>query len=333
MLGLSSGIIWGGVPLLISQPPQDDLVGHWDFTDVTQLVGSLSGTFSGAYLDGADPIGRCKNKAPSVITPDGDERLGQWVRAETNDKRPLFFTGGANGNSYAKFDNSSHTQGLVARSTDANNWGGSGTNILGTAELRAENISIFIVGEPLDDDSDGADEVGFSYFGYYDRPSGTPANESVSFNIERQDDEDIDAVWHLGFSGAAVSPNSLNSTNATRHWSSGSTSIINIQTAIAAGESHIYTNNSSDTGQTIYNPTSGPAAQNAWANMDPVNWDDSLTCSVGIGGKVNADGEIQSNSFEGKIYEVLIYKSALSEVDRLALTDYFAYKYNITLIQ
>ena len=331
MNGLPIGLAWQGGPtpgLENHEPPQDNLVGHWDFTDYTQLIGSLSGSWSGSYLAGTDPIGRCKNKAPSGTT---NSKLGQWVRAETDDKRPLWFTGGANGNAYAKFDNSSHTQSLVCRSTDYTNWGAMGVDLLSATKLRAENISIFIVGEPLDDDTDGTPENAFSYWGYYDRYNGTPADEIVRFNLERDDDDDIHAVWNI--EAGVVTPNTVDSVNVTRHWNSGGPSIINIQTHQTVGGSHIYTNNSADTGQSIYSVGSGPVAQNPWADLDPVDYDDSLTCSIGIGGRVNASGQILSDSFEGKIYEVLVYSSRLSEEDRLALTYYLANKYAIELIE
>ena len=151
-LGLTGGLAWSGNIISLSEPPQDNLVGHWDFTDYTQLSGALTGSF-GSYLSGTDPIGRCKNKAPNVdgsATP----KLGQWVKAIDNSKRPIFKTGGANGNTYAEFDNSSTTQALACRSTNTT-WGAHGTDNLSSTRLTAENLSIFIVGEPLDDDTDG----------------------------------------------------------------------------------------------------------------------------------------------------------------------------------
>lgn len=330
------GSAWDSGVRSLTEPPQNNLVGHWDFTDVTQLVGSLSGTFSGSLLSGTDPIGRCKNKAPNV-DGEGTHKLGQWVRAIDNNHRPLYFTGGANGNSYAKFDNSSHDQGLVCRSTDATNWGAVGTNKLSSTRLRAEKISIFIVGEPLDDDTDGAIENVFSYFGYYDNPSGWDDSASVKFAFEREDDEDVIARFILG--DGVVSPNTVSSTNVANHWNSGGVSIINLQTSTGIGGSHIYTNNLPDIGQSIFHPAStGGFAQNAWADLDPVDYDDSKTASIGIGVQVDEDGEhANSASFEGKIYEILVYSASadfitpLSESDRTALTHYLGYKYNVTI--
>ena len=329
MLGLSTGIIWDSSIKLLSEPPQDNLVGHWDFTDVTQLKGSLSGSFSGSALSGGDKIGRCKNKAPN-IDGSGTHHLGQWVRAVSNDTRPTWLTGGANSKAYASFDNSSYTQALVCRSTDGTNWCGNGTDILSqTTRLKAEDLSIFIVGEPLDDDTDGSPEDVFSYFAYYDRPSGFNDSEYIAFTFERDDDDDMHAKWVLGSHGV-VSPNSVDATNVINHWNSGGASIINLQTSLDVGKSYIYTNNVPDVGQTIFHPAStGGFAQNNWADFDPVNYDDSLTVSIGIGGTVNSSGALASDSFEGKIYEILVYKEALSESDRSALTHYLGYKYNI----
>ena len=324
MLGLFNGLMWENSAVSLEEPPQTNLVGHWDFTDYTKLIGSLSGDFTGSYLSGTDPIGRCKNK---VIN---EYRLGSWVRAISNDTRPLFFTGGANGNSYAKFDNSSYTQALVCRSTDATNWGAVGTDKLSTTRLKAEDLSIFIVGEPLDDDTDGTIEHAFSYWGYYDNPSGFSSGAVVGFDLSRDDDDDIHASFTVG--GGAVSPNTVNATLTNNHWNSGGVSIINLQTSTSIGESYIYTNNIHDVGQNIYHPAStGGFAQNAWADFDPVDYDDSLTASIGIGGSVASAGGIGSDSFEGKIYEILVYKEALGEIDRSLLTYYLGNKYNVNV--
>ena len=334
MLGLSTGLVWDSGIKSLEEPPQTNLVGHWDFTDVTQLSGDLTGDF-GTYISGTDPIGRCKNKAP-LVGGLGDHRLGQWVRAISSSTRPTWVTGGANGNAYANFDNSSNTQALVCRSTDAANWGAVGTNQLSTTRLRADNISIFIVGEPLDDDTDGTVENAFSYFGYYDNPSGWNDSAWVHFTFERDDDDDMHAKWSLG-SGAVVNPNTVDATNVNNHWNSGGVSVINVQTSTDVGGSYVYTNNLPDAGQSVFHPGSGVFAQTTWADLDPVDYDDSLMASIGIGGSVDASGAINSNSFEGKIYEILVYSASinftppLSESDRAALTYYLGYKYNATI--
>ena len=319
MLGLSTGLIWDNFWHTLEEPPQDNLVGHWDFSQFIELSGDLTGDF-GSYLSGGDKIGRVRNIAPA-----SSEKLGAWARATSNNNRPTWITGGANGQAYARFDNSSYTEALVTRSTDAANWGGNGTDKLSEVRLRAENLSIFIVGEPLDDDTDGSPEQAFSYFAYYDNPSGFNSNASVSFNVEREDDEDIRCYFVLG--SGVVSPNYVTATQAVNHWNSGGVSIVNLQTSTSVGGSYVYTNNNPDIGQTVYHVGSLAAAQNACADFDPVSYDDSLTASIGIGGKVNSSGEITSDSFEGKIYEILVYKEALSEEDRAALTYYLGYKY------
>jgi hypothetical protein len=103
--------------------------------------------------------------------------------------------------------------------------------------------------------------------------------------------------------------------------------------------SYIYTNNLPDVAQTIFYPAStGGFAQHAWADLDPVDYDDSKTASIGIGVKVDEDGEYANTAtFEGKIYEILVYSAStlftppLSESDRAALTYYLGYKYNATI--
>tara|TARA_R100000700_G_scaffold24183_1_gene31071 strand:+ start:1635 stop:2612 length:978 start_codon:yes stop_codon:yes gene_type:complete len=322
-LGLVGGLAWGGDSVSFGEPPQDNLVGHWDFSDVTQMYEERTSYTTQVSSDG-DPIGRCKNKAPATAL-----MLGSFVRAVGDSNRPLFYTGGANGNTYAKFDNSSNTQGLVCRSTGSS-YGALATDQLSGTVLKAEDLSIFIVGEPLDDDNDGTLENVFSYFGYYNDPSGFSDSDTVAFTFQREDDEDMRAVWNIG--GGAVSPNNVTAAEADNHWNSGDVSVINVQTSIDVGGSYVYTNNLPDVGQSVFHPGSGVFAQNNWCDFAPTSYDDSLTASIGVGGRVSASGTIDSNSFEGKIYEILVYKEALGAIDRVLLTYYLGYKYgaNIT---
>jgi hypothetical protein len=221
----------------------------------------------------------------------------------------------------------------VCRSTDTS-WGANDTDILSVTRLKAEDLSIFIVGEPLDDDTDGTIENVFSYYAYYDGDAGEESfdsNATIEFSFERDDDDDIHASWELG-GGAPVSPNTVNAVTADVHWSSSKASIVNIQTSTDIGESHIYTNNIPDVSQSIYHPGSGVFAQNNWADFDPVDYDDSLTASIGIGVRVSSTGEhLNVASFEGKIYEILVYKEALDEINRSLLTYYLGYKYSINI--
>jgi len=334
MLGLFNGTMWENNVVSLGEPPGywDTLVGWWDFTVTANNLYEEpdSGTsYITTITSDGDPIGRCKNKARKFQS----RELGKFIRATSDNNRPTFKTGGANGHSYAEFDNSSYVQALVCRSTDTG-WGAISTDKLSATRLKAEDLSIFIVGEPLDDDTDGDEEHIFSYFGYY-AGEGYPEFDSddyIRFTYKRDDDDDHHASWTLGDSDAAVSPNTINATEPQWHFNSGSASIINIQTAPIAGGANIYTNNLPDIDQTIFHPDSPSiSAQHNWCDFDPVDYDDSLTASIGIGGLVSSTGVINTNSFEGKIYEILVYKEALSEIDRSLLTYYLGYKYDINI--
>ena len=56
-----------------------------------------------------------------------------------------------------------------------------------------------------------------------------------------------------------------------------------------------------------------------------------LTASIGIGGQTNASGILGNQSFDGKIYEILVYDSLMNESDRAGLNYYLSNKYDITI--
>ena len=342
MLGLSTGLVWESANIINSPSEVEGLIGWWDFTDINQLYVDID-SYDNQVSSNNDKIGRCKNKAWPLITgtnlPISNKRLGTFARAIADANRPTYKTGGQNGYSYALLDNSSNIEGLVTRSTSTD-WGAIASDRLSISVLQNFKLTLFIIGEPTDDDSDGVEEIAFSYFGYRGRDTSYADEEqSTIFTFNRQDDEDQIARWILNSDGGTDPPvptNTINATQPASHWNSGETTILNMNTSTTAAGSYIYTNNVADTGQTIYWPGSGPAAQEGVADMDPSGYTSGatgFTTSVGVGGQTNANG-VLSNSFEGKIYEILIYDHDLgvvSESDRVALNYYFSNKYNITI--
>ena len=342
-LGLPSGLAWESKNLIDPtsfdpDPTQSEgkiLVAWYDFTDITQLYqekNSISGT---QVASDGDAIGSCVNKCmPLSGHPDP---IGFFISAITDGKRPIFKTGGAGGNSYAEFT-AGENMGLVGRSKGtSNNFGGVTTDILSiNTKLDNSNLTIFIIGEPFDNDTDGADEIGFSYFGYNEE-FDPPEDATVSFTMERQDDDDIDAVWNLG--EGPVSPNTINSTNPEIHWSSGKASVITVATDKFASSSNTFTNQiEANSAQTVFNSRDDNGIpevlhQDGIASFDHTSAgtnNSSLISSIAVGGRVLSDGTIHDSSFEGKIYEVCVFRQTLEESDRSALIAYFMGKYNLT---
>lgn len=327
MLGLFTGIQYEDANIINSPEDVSGLIGWWDFTDNTQLYQDIDSYDNQVVLQN-QKIGRCKNKAF-----DGLLDLGRFARAEADANRPTYKQNGQNGHSYAVFDSSSNIEGLVTRSTSTD-WGAFSDNRLSITYLSNYSMQIFVVGEPEDNDSDGTDETVFSYLGYRGVDTSiTDEEQSTTFTLERQDDEDVIATWALS-GDPPVSPNTINGTQPSSHWETGEVSIINISTSTAVGGSYIYNNNTPDVGQTIYWAGSGDFAQEGIADMNPSGYTsgvNGLTTSVGIGAQTSSSGVLASGSFDGKIYEILVYDSDMSESDRAGLTYYLSNKYDITI--
>lgn len=334
MLGLGSGLVWDSSSGTIVLPEDIEglgLIAWYDFTDSSTLYQDVN-SYDTAVSSNNDKIGRCKNKAyHNFDLP--QYRLGRFIRALTDAKRPTYKTNGQNGLSYAFFDNSSNDEALITTSS-AVSMGAHSTDILSLNNLRADKITMFIVGKPSDDDSDGTSECFLSYYGYNKFPTATfdSSNRLTKFKFTRDDDEDIHAIWNLNDSSAPISPNSVDATQVASHWTSSNVDIINLATSALSGSSFIYNNNYPDVGQNVYGPVFEDASfqQNPIVHFDPDNYDDSEVVSFCVGGEATG-GVISSNTFEGSIYEVLVWNDTLSNSNRSAINHYLANKYDITI--
>ena len=302
-------------------------LGHWDFTDISTLYKDIN-SYNNEVTANNDLIGRVKNKA-YINNPD-TIRIGTFMRAEIGADRPTFKTGGANGHSYAEFDSSSSTN-LMCNSTSSD-YGAHSDDLLSTYTMVNWALSIWVIGEPADNDSDGTEEIVFAYSGYRGEGSaiGTPEDQSTIFTLIREDNDDIAARWNL--SGVVPVPlNQVTATQVPSHWTTGGPSIINVATSLTASESYIYNNGNPDIGQTIFGPTSGVFAQEGYSAMS-YDWDDTKKSTFAIGHDLAATGDLTTGSdgFDGKIYEILVYDlNVPNESQRTAMESYFTSKYGI----
>tara|TARA_R100000458_G_C8270471_1_gene245250 strand:- start:825 stop:1934 length:1110 start_codon:yes stop_codon:yes gene_type:complete len=149
-LGLPIGLIWDNVPSPAIQPCNDplnieDCILWYDFTDGSTIHNTLSPFVSDQALDG-ERIARVDNKAQ------GPDRLGTFLAhrwqtypwstalSSSQNKVPLFETGGVNGLSYLHFDGAQANEPVGMTSNDYHNessgsnaeWhGGYGSNATG----------------------------------------------------------------------------------------------------------------------------------------------------------------------------------------------------------
>ena len=261
------------------------------------------------------------------------------MRAELTAERPTFKTGGANGHSYAEFDSSNGTN-LFCNSFSST-YGAHSDAVLSTQIMVNWGLSIWVIGEPADNDTDGDEEVVLSYSGYRGvTTSLADEDQSTLFTLEREDDKDIIARWIIAppTGSVPVTPNLITATQPFSHWgySTGNPAIINIRTNLQFAScdecaSYIYKNNTPDVGQFIYGPLSGLFAQEGYSQMDN-QWDDTKLAAWAIGHKLTSAGAlIGSDGFDGKIYEILVYNlNVPNESQRAAMVSYFMSKYDFT---
>ena len=85
-----------------------DLIGWWDFTDVSTMFQERDGTFVTPADSDSDPIGSIKNKAKPIKGSAHEPlfRLGSYLYASSDAERPILGTHPSMGYTYGQFDGS-----------------------------------------------------------------------------------------------------------------------------------------------------------------------------------------------------------------------------------
>jgi hypothetical protein len=295
------------------------MVGHWDFTKKipsSNLTQNVDGT-SPVNADG-QKIGYAKNFATGETST--GYKLGDFVRASANDAtRPTFKTGGQNNHSYADYG-SGDTIGLRAgyfTSGDSDDDGGVATNKFSDLTMSSQNYTAFYVvdnqaatgtaakildlkghGQANTDLGNfaigrGTDGTGDPYFNQIFRDDGIGSYPNNSVNLNDQ----TSAPWSDGFRIVAVIGDS--GPGATRMFIDG-TEVFNITQPSDFDITFSKTSNSG---------TGAPR--------------------VGLGCTVNDPGGIVDFGWEGKLYEVMVYKGTLSAADFNNVQTFLENKYNV----
>jgi len=317
MLGLSSGLYYpsGVGDLTISAVNEiSDLVGHWDFSNSA----TLSKTFNwglGGLTNAGQPqvavvadelIGTVANGAWYLYNQDNTD-LGRSMLYFNTGNQPTYKTGGANGNSYAKFGTDDK---LAAGSAS---WQGATTGSdLTTVELNFDAMTIFTVTKPGTTEgtrtllyyqgSDVSPQIGTSEF----RMQYVMNGSNHRFKAVMSDNTLTDGDWTI--LGANQTESDINQVCLHTAWikPSGQASKIRFNGA---------------------NSVSG--SDNQQTSTNDSNYND-LT-SIGIGaqfaGNFFASG---SNYWDGDIYEIVYYNKTLSEPEMLAVENHLMSKYGIS---
>jgi len=335
-LGLSSGLVWDScavtVPPIIDPLDINFMLLWWDFTDSTQLFQEVD-SFTTAADANNDLIGRVKNKAITAQTnlgvPDVS-RIGTFGRADADNHRPSFKTGGANGYSYAQFDSTGVPSAIVTKQGSGFGSHDDGDNLMGSSELNpiisTGALTILTVAEADNDDNDGAEESIYDI--KFIQATGSNAGNDRSYHQKREDETNPG-----GGQASRISYSNL--------------------TEAGAQASGIPPSN---TGQ--MNPEklevrftsiglSGPGTAQAQRGLNTFNIANFNGYEAGIDGAFQAltmrasggDSNVTLGSrlntsldgFDGKIYEFIMFNSTLDVDTMNGLAWYYAQKYGIDI--
>ena len=304
-LGLPMGLIWGGIvhPPLISPDDINNLIAWYDFSDTSTLYQTRASYDTAVSADGQS-IGRARNK--SIVTSPATSDIGYFIFASADTYRPTYKTGGAGGNSYALFEDGD--QVLYAQSTSAST-GALANNQLSTSEIDMQNLTIIIIAEATTH-LISAEESLFGMVGH------EPGDESTFRRIELRKDAGVESL-NLKFEYEG---------ETTQNIFNGSENDCDTDPHI-----NVFIGGPSDLGDVFFDGDDGntPNTLDNDALMDFAPTGGGSTSAISVGVEPNTDGSIPtSGGFKGKIYEVLVYKQALSVSDRNAITSYYINKYS-----
>ena len=295
--------------------PPIALVGWWDFTKMNTLFVSRAGTT--AVTSNGDEIGWVENIAPG----DGNgDKLGAFLRSydDTSTYRPVFRTGGVNGYSYADFgiDGSATSKiglrGGYFNTAACNLDGGETATKFSDLNLNMEDCTMFVIAK-------------------HDTGSlGTSAKDTL-VNLK-------------GHGGGGTSDSA--STNLTLE--NSGTDYIRWLYSDATGIESVSTFGSGPgTSLQCYTLIGGEGTNAMKLEIDGTqeDQDDSKEVTinfskedtaiagsprVSIGSYVVQPTGVTSETWQGDIYEVLIYKGLLSADQLSSLEWYINFKYGIT---
>jgi len=295
------------------------MVGHWDFTKKfpsSNLTQNVDGT--NPVDSTGDPIGYAKNFATGETST--GYKLGDFVRASANDAtRPTLGTGGQNNHNYANYG-AGGTIGLRAgyfTSGDSDDDGGVATNKFSDLTMSSQNYTAWYVVDNVAATGTSAkilDLVGHGQantdLGQFRLARGTVGSSDPYLRQVFRDD------------GIGSYPNNqIYLQNNFENPMADGFKIIAVIGDAGPGSTRMFIN-----GTEVYNVTQPSDFDITFSKTSNSG---TGSAHVGLGCTTN-DAGITSFGWEGKLYEVQVYKGTLDPVDFNNVQTFLENKYNVT---
>tara|TARA_R110001592_G_scaffold362314_1_gene675752 strand:- start:2758 stop:4542 length:1785 start_codon:yes stop_codon:yes gene_type:complete len=270
-------------------PVSDELLGWWDFSDQNALFSNNAATAGGELTTSGQDILSVKNK--SILST----KLGNFLRKQgTGDVK--YYTGGANGNSYAYSDGSTNN---ILRGSDQAGYGGTTDGSeFSSASYTTQTTTRFIVYDP-DDATFSSDQ------GVVGLVKSNVDLKFIDFKLEADDDEVNIVIFYGGSPSTQLIDTGVDNTTGVQLW-----------TVVLGSTASVYKNGDTSVGVTGVSTTS--------ETIDMTDGAYSIFCNMLTGGTAGG------NEFKGKVYEVIEYGKALSATEATSVENYLMNKYGIS---
>jgi hypothetical protein len=312
-LGLGVSIVYNQVTSIQDPTAISDLVGWWDFTKSDTLRQDRDGT--GAVTANNDPVEWAKNLANGDVN---GNILGNFLRSSVagSDYGGTFKTGGTNGRTYIEFSNdgTDNSKGLRGGffTVDSNLDGGVASDKFSDLVMDMQNFTVIQVMKHDDADIDTSNDYSFTLSGY---PNADTSSLAIMGNSKDRNTPDDFFTLYLG-GGVADQVDTNGQLDTNTH----------LIVSRSKNETNGFTMDIDGTTQT---DTETPDA--LLLKFDKDTGGSTGSPGVCVGGYVNVANGATVNSWEGRIYETLVYNRAITDAELANLELYFADKYGLTI--
>ena len=280
-----------------------DLIGWWDFSDVSTMFQERNGTFVTPADSDNDPIGSIKNKAKPIKNGVHEPtlRIGSYLYAESDSERPLMRNHTSIGRPHAVFDGTDDH--LLCERDDGSGGvrGGVSGSVLSAADIDITNISYAVVVKADNSSISTSDDTIFQM-----EISGADRVKSYY----DKDTQDFENNMGSGSGKTLVSDNNFGT---------------NFQSFIVVSGDEVVTVYRNGTAEgTLTGSTD-------WYSTGDVTGDftsaDHVAFVVGETYRGGPGGILNGHNFDGIICEIIIYNKTLSSREITRLNNYIQSKW------